>query len=60
MLKRGEVVHMTVYEAISLMISFGTLIIALLAYIDRKNRRKINKPTLYLAGRGRLILNQRG
>ena len=33
---RGEVVHMTVYEAISLMISFGTLIIALLAYIDRK------------------------
>ena len=40
MLKRGEVVHMTVYEAISLMISFSTLIIALLAYIDRKNRRK--------------------
>ena len=31
---------MTVYEAISLMISFGTLIIALLAYIDRKNKRK--------------------
>ena len=31
MLKRGEVVHMTVYEAISLMISFSTLIIALLA-----------------------------
>lgn len=37
---RGEVVHMTVYEAISLMISFGTLIVALLAYIDRKNKRK--------------------
>ena len=31
---------MTVYEAISLMISFGTLIVALLAYIDRKNKRK--------------------
>ncbi len=37
---RGEVVHMTVYEGISLMISFATLIIALLAYIDRKNKRK--------------------
>ncbi len=31
---------MTVYEGISLMISFATLIIALLAYIDRKNKRK--------------------
>ena len=40
MLTRGEVVHMTVYEAISLMISFSTLIIALLAYIDRKNRQE--------------------
>lgn len=27
---------MTTYEAISLMISFGMLLIALLAYIDRK------------------------
>ena len=31
---------MTAYEAISLMILFGTLIIALLAYIDRNNKRK--------------------
>ncbi len=31
---------MTVYEGISLIISFATLIIALLAYIDRKNKRK--------------------
>lgn len=31
---------MTTYEAISLMIAFGTLIIALLAYIDRKNKQK--------------------
>lgn len=38
--KRWEVVHMTTYEAISLMIAFGTLIIALLAYIDRKNKQK--------------------
>lgn len=50
MLKRGEVVHMTVYEAISLMISFGTLIIALLAYIDRKNRQE-----KAIAGSGRIL-----
>ena len=31
---------MTTYEAISLMISFGMLLIALLTYIDRKNKRK--------------------
>lgn len=31
---------MSTYEAISLMITFGTFIIALLAYIDRKNKRK--------------------
>ena len=31
---------MTTYEAISLMISFGMLIVALLAYIDRENKRK--------------------
>lgn len=37
---RWEVVHMTTYEAISLMISFGMLLIALLTYIDRKNKRK--------------------
>ena len=38
--ERREVVLMTAFEAISLLISFGTLIIALLAYIDRKNKRK--------------------
>ncbi len=31
---------MSTYEAISLMITFGTFIVALLAYIDRKNKRK--------------------
>ncbi len=31
---------MTVFEAFSLMISFGLFIVALLAYIDRKNKRK--------------------
>jgi len=31
---------MTIYEAISLMILFGTLLITLLAYIDRDNKRK--------------------
>ena len=31
---------MTVFEAISLMIAFAMLIIALLAYIDRDNKRK--------------------
>lgn len=30
---------MTIFEAISLMIAFGMLIIALLAYIDRENKR---------------------
>ena len=35
-----EVVSMTTYEAISLMIAFGMFIIALLAYIDRNNKRK--------------------
>ncbi len=31
---------MSTYEAISLMIAFGMLIVALLAYIDRNNKRK--------------------
>ncbi|MDY4867948.1 putative holin-like toxin [[Clostridium] scindens] len=31
---------MTVFEAISLMISFGIFILTLLAYIDRNNKRK--------------------
>ena len=31
---------MTTYEAISLMIAFAMLLITLLAYIDRNNKRK--------------------
>ena len=31
---------MSTYETLSLMIAFGMLIIALLAYIDRNNKRK--------------------
>ncbi|MBE5881526.1 MAG: putative holin-like toxin [Lachnospiraceae bacterium] len=31
---------MRTYEAISLMIAFGMFVIALLAYIDRNNKRK--------------------
>lgn len=31
---------MTTCEAISLMIAFGMFVIALLAYIDRNNKRK--------------------
>ena len=37
---------LTVYETISLMILFGTLLITLLAYIDRNNKR--NKFTYVL------------
>ena len=31
---------MTAYEAISIMIAFAMMLIALLAYIDRNNKRK--------------------
>ncbi len=31
---------MSTFEGIYLMLTFGTFIIALLAYIDRKNKRK--------------------
>ena len=31
---------MTAYEAISLMIAFAMMLIALLAYIDRNNKQK--------------------
>ncbi len=31
---------MTTYEALSLMIAFAMMLIALLAYIDRNNKRK--------------------
>lgn len=34
--QRGEVVQMSAYEAISLMIAFSMLILALLAYIDKR------------------------
>ena len=44
---RGEVAQMTTFEIISifigilaLLIAFGSFVIALLAYIDRKNKRK--------------------
>ncbi len=37
---RREVVQMSTYEAISSMIGFGMLIVALLTYIDRNNKRK--------------------
>ena len=38
---RREVVSMmTTFEAISLMIAFAMLIVTLLAYIDRNNKRK--------------------
>ena len=41
---------MTTFEATSLMIAFAMLIVTLLAYIDRNNKRKqINSP-MYLAG----------
>lgn len=36
--ERGEVVQMTAFEAVSLMISFGLFIIALLAYIDKHKK----------------------
>lgn len=39
-LKRGEVVQMSTYEVLSLLFLGGTFLIALLAYIDRKNKRK--------------------
>lgn len=39
-LRRGEVVRMNTYKAISLMIAFAMLIVALLAYIDSNNKRK--------------------
>ncbi len=31
---------MSTYEVLTLLILFGTFLIALLAYIDRKNKRK--------------------
>ena len=39
-LKRREVVQMDVYEALSLLFLGGTFLVALLAYIDRNNKRK--------------------
>ncbi len=34
------VVHMSTFESVYLMLTFGTFIIALLAYIDSNNKRK--------------------
>lgn len=38
--RRGEVVHMDISDAMSLMLTFGIFLVALLTYIDRNNRRK--------------------
>ena len=38
--KRREVVYMSTYEVLTLLILFGTFLIALLAYMDRNNKRK--------------------
>lgn len=37
---RGEVVQMSVFESLSLMIAFGMLLLALLAYIERNDLRR--------------------
>ena len=37
---RGEVVLMDMYEVLSLLFLGGSFLIALLAYIDRKHKRK--------------------
>lgn len=39
-LRRREVVHMSTYEVLTLLMLFGTFLVALLAYIDRDNKRK--------------------
>jgi hypothetical protein len=38
--KRREVVQMELYEVLSLLFLGGSFLIALLAYIDRNNKRK--------------------
>ena len=38
--KEREVVWMSTYEVLTLLILFGTFLVALLAYIDRDNKRK--------------------
>ena len=38
--ERGEVVQMSTYEVLSLLFLGGSFLIALLAYIDRRNKRK--------------------
>ena len=38
--KRREVVHMSTYEVLSLLFLGGSFLVALLAYIDRNNKRK--------------------
>ena len=39
-MKRGEVVRMDTYEVLSLLFLGGSFLLALLAYIDRINKRK--------------------
>ncbi len=36
---RGEVVYMSTYEVLTLLILFGTFLVALLAYIDSRNNK---------------------
>ncbi len=38
--KRREVVQMSTYEVLSLLFLGGSFLVALLAYIDRNNKRK--------------------
>lgn len=38
--RRREVVHMDISDAMSLMLTFGIFLIAMLTYIDRNNKRK--------------------
>lgn len=45
---------MSTYEVLTLLILFGTFLVAQLAYIDKNNKRK-NKPALSLDSTGRLI-----
>lgn len=53
--KRREVVQMDTYQILSLLFLGGNFLIALLSYIEDRNKKHKNKPTLYLAGRGRFI-----
>ena len=38
--KRGEVMHMSTYEVLSLLFFGGSFLIALLAYLDSRNNKR--------------------